>query len=61
MISKERRRKTYKIIEKRIRQIQNQEYTIDKALEQPHRLAKRKAFGCNRSRCKICHPEKYRK
>ncbi len=58
-ITAERRRATRRIIEKRLRQIQ-QVGIVDgnKDVEQPHRLAKRVAFGCRVSNCKICAKER---
>lgn len=57
MISKERRRKTYKIIKKRIKQIETFSPTYTHPLlKQPHKLHKKKPFA--RCRCSHCKPKK---
>lgn len=61
MITQKRRRKTYKIIKKRIKSIKDEDFPEDRCLQQPNRLNKRRAFGCNRSKCRLCHPEKQKK
>lgn len=66
MISRQRRKKTYKVIRKRLKQIEDNSkdtrydylHACNKDLDQPHRLAKRKAFGCHRAQCKCCHADK---
>jgi len=58
----ERIRRTKKIIKKRVTQIKKLDSFKPeerKEMLQPHRLHKGSAFGCNKSRCKICHPDKY--
>ncbi len=60
MLSYERRKSTQKHINRRIRQLQVfGGYFQHREFKQPHRLAKRKAFGCSRSQCHICHPNKF--
>lgn len=59
-LSYKRRKQEQKIIKKRLKQLQiGQIECEDKAVEQPHRLSKRRAFGCNRSKCRTCHPDKW--
>ena len=67
MISEKRRKNTYKIINKRLKQIRDMNQGMQgieyihsnyKDVQQPHRLAKKKAFGCHRSQCRCCHAEK---
>jgi len=55
-----RRKETWRIIKKRLRQIYLVGGNEQKVLNEPHRLAKRRAFGCSRSHCAICHPNKYK-
>lgn len=62
MISATRRKKTAKVIKKRIIQIKKSGLAdTGKALTKPNKLADSKAFGCHRSHCRICHREKYKK
>ena len=67
MISAKRKRDTRKIIKRRLKQLSKPDYSNNmeiacnkhlKWFEQPNRLAKRD-LGCNRSRCKCCHGEKF--
>jgi len=51
MISTKRKRKTNLKIKQRLEQIKKLGFLDDKCLKQPHRLAKRPAFGCSRSKC----------
>lgn len=59
MISTKRKRKTNLKIKQRLEQIKKLGFLDDKCLKQPHRLAKRPAFGCSRSKCISCHEDKY--
>jgi len=62
MKREERIERTKKIITRRMNQITEKSkgpgmYTR-KDVEQPHRLAKKPAFGCRRGNCKICRKKR---
>lgn len=60
-LSARRRAKTSTVIRRRLRDkmLTYAWSDSDKDMQEPHRLHKRAALGCRRSRCKVCHPYKY--
>lgn len=64
MLNYNRRRQTNLIIKKRLKQIlmvMKSDPIIYKRFVHSNMLAKTKAFGCNRSNCHCCHPNKIKK
>jgi hypothetical protein len=53
-----RRRETGKVIKRRLKQLESAGITDSIVVEQPHRLAKRHAFGCRQPGCLFCKKEK---
>ena len=58
MITNIRRKQASKIIQKRVKQLEQADYIDDKTLKQPNRLNKQHKFGCKVSNCKICRNNK---
>ena len=52
---------TSRVIRNRIRFLKERHYSSDefKPLEQPHRMSKKHPFDCGKTRCFVCHSEKF--
>jgi hypothetical protein len=64
MLSAERRRDTWLVIKRRLKQLKIAYncgcfFYGEENFEQPHRLSKKTPFGCSRSHCLMCHHDKF--